>query len=90
MKIIYKYDLQITDKQSVEITGFESFLKVAEQNGKLCLWCIVNPDIKHVYKAEISIVGTGLPISYKPNVMKSNHLDSVVMSDGLVWHVFTN
>ena len=90
MKTIYKYDLKITDEQFVEIAGFHSFLKVAEQNGNLCLWCIVDTGIKHIYTAEINIVGTGTPVKFKTKIKHTSHLGSVVMSNGLVWHIFAD
>ena len=90
MKTIYKYELKITDEQYVEIEGFNGFLKVAEQNGILYLWCIVNKDDKSIYTAEINIQGTGNPIKYNTKIHTGSYFDSVLMSNGLVWHVFTN
>jgi len=90
MKTIYKYQLKITDTQYVEIEGFNGFLKVAEQNGGLCLWCIVNKEDKSIYTAEINIVGTGNPIPHKTKIHEGGYFDSVLMSSGLVWHIFAN
>lgn len=86
MRTIYKYELKIKDEQKVEISGMREFLKIAEQNGNLCLWCLVETNDKEVYTAEVVIVGTGHKIdSHLFN--KSTYFDSVVMSNGLVWHV---
>ena len=90
MTIIYKYELKITDTQLVEIEGFKDFLKVAEQKGNLYLWCLVNKEDKSIYFAEINIVGTGNPIEQSFKIHRGSYLDSVLMSNGLVWHIFTD
>lgn len=88
MKTIYKYQLEITDHQSLEIEGFNGFLKVADQNGNLCLWCLVNKEDKSIYTAEIKIVGTGNQITELDKIHQGSYFDSVLMGNGLVWHVF--
>ena len=90
MKTIYKYQLKITDTQYLEITGFNGFLKVAEQNGNLYLWCIVNKEDNSIYTAEINIVGTGSQIIHNTKIYQGSYFDSVLTSNGLVWHVFIN
>ena len=82
----------------MEIEGFIKFLKVAEQNGNLCLWCLVSREYKFTYRAEIYIVGTGAVVAPLANnsitdnykIHERSYFDSVLMSDGLVWHVFTS
>lgn len=92
MRTIHKYELKIQDKQFVEITGFVDYLKVAEQNGKLCLWVLVNTDETYTYTSNVYIVGTGNRISKDEEsstmIHKGTHFDSVLMSNGLVWHLF--
>jgi hypothetical protein len=89
MKTIHKHKLEITDEQTVNIKGFNGFLKAAEQEGNLCLWYFVNLEDQTDYTHNISIVGTGYAIT-KSNIHLGSHLDSVVMGSGLVWHVFTD
>jgi hypothetical protein len=87
MKKIYKYELLVCDIQKIQVTGFIHYLKVAEQDGKLFLWCLVNTEYDCPYEVNISIVGTGNSIEDN-NVNSNTYFDSVLMSNGLVWHVF--
>jgi len=46
MPIIYKYTIEITDKQIISLpglTGYSSLLHFEFQGGKLCLWALVDP-----------------------------------------------
>ena len=90
MKTIYKYELEITDEQKVVIHGYKSILKVAEQNGSLMLWCIVDPTMSFGKTINVDIVGTGHPINDERKCAKGGYFDTVVMTNGLVWHVFIN
>ena len=86
---IYKYTLEITDRQVIP-TGYLTAipLSVAEQNGQLMLWALVDsttiPKQKDkIYEMVVDVVGTGNPYDgTKP------FIGTVVMSYGLVWHVF--
>jgi uncharacterized protein CbrC (UPF0167 family) len=88
VKRIHKFIIKETDKQIVQIQGFQYFLKAAEQNGNLCVWCMVDTSQKHEYPAEITLIGTGNPIENDYRVLKAYHIDTVLMSHGLVWHIF--
>jgi hypothetical protein len=85
MSVIYKYPLEITDRQSIAVQGFESILKVAEQHHNLYMWCIVNPTAGRTTQLSVEIVGTGNPMT---DIQSKDHFDSVLMSNGLVWHIF--
>ena len=85
---ILKYELKITDRQSILLKQFARPLAVAEQNGKLMLWAAVGTDVDatgYKYEIAVEIVGTGHSVTL--NKLKP-HIGSVVMSNGLVWHVF--
>jgi len=84
---IFKYELEITDFQKVEISGFRKTLKVAEQNGNLCLWCLVQTLDKEIFIMDVYINGTGHEIKHE-YFNREKYFDSVVMKNGLVWHVF--
>jgi len=90
MRIIHKYQLKTTDSQLLESEGFNEFLKVAEQNGNICIWCLVNKEDKSIYTAKINIVGTGVFITDKVQIHQVNYFDSVFMKSGYVWHIFIN
>jgi len=85
---IHKYELKITESQKISISGcYASILSVAEQNGKLMTWVIVDEQIKHGARPSIyvEIVGTG----HSPPSQR-RFIGTVVMSDGFVWHVFAD
>ena len=61
MKVIYKYPLEVTDDQFINIPKNFQILTVQVQNGCPCLWVEVDPESPVVY-AHIVIIGTGHPI----------------------------
>ena len=81
---IWKFPLQITDRQVVEMPVLARPLSVAEQDGQLMMWAHVNEKSNEKRNYEIRIIGTGngMPDSV------GNFIGTVVMSYGLVWHVF--
>lgn len=90
MKVIYKYELDITGTQSIKLYAGYKILSVQEQNGKLILWVVVNTDNNPQFM-QIEIVGTGHEIT-EPNELFAywEHISTVQMNNGLVWHVFDN
>lgn len=87
MQKIYKYTLRITDIQKVEMPMNNTVLSAKEQNGNLCLWVLVDINQKTELNYEIEIFGTGNPFEGGTGVMRE-FIDTVVMSNGLVWHLF--
>ena len=61
MKTIWKYRLELTDTQTIEVPEGFQFLTVQVQGGETCLWALVNPD-QPKQKINVSIYGTGNPI----------------------------
>lgn len=58
MNTIYKYPLQIEDRQVVEMPKNARILSIQVQNGVPCIWAKVNPKSEKE-KRVIYIVGTG-------------------------------
>ena len=81
-RVIFKYGLRIADIQVVFMPDQAEILSVAAQDGKLCLWAIVNPESEKVDR-HIEIIGTG---SSMPSVERI-FLGTVLMPP-FVWHVF--
>lgn len=83
---IHKYTLTLDDFQTVIMPTGANIIRVAEQQGKLCIWAEVDPEAsKHLRK--FMIVGTGRPLP--PPSAKRVHIDTVVMPGGnLVVHVY--
>lgn len=61
MKTIWKFSLEMTDDQLVEMPKGAMVLSVQTQHEKPCLWALVDPDQKREER-KISIRGTGHPI----------------------------
>lgn len=95
MEKIFKYELEITDEQTIDMPSLSRILSVQEQNGKLCLWAVVE-EKNAIKPRKIIICGTGNPLpdglrefSYDaPSGYTTEFIGTVQMSYGLVWHVF--
>jgi hypothetical protein len=84
MNTVYKWPLDLTDVQEVAIPEGTRCLHVGEQNGVLTLWGWCDSD-EPLRDRRIAVVGTGNPA---PSSREANHLGTVVMPNGFVWHVF--
>lgn len=83
MKAIWKYELEIADRQEVYIPQGAEILAVDNHKGGLCVWALVDKDSTIQEPIAFRIVGTGNP--FEDTGLK--YLDSVVI-DPFVWHVF--
>jgi len=83
---IYKYLLEVTDEQVLELPKNAGILSVAEQNGNIVLYAMVNPEM-HTEKIRIAIIGTGHEI---PRPQDLDRFVGTVKQRGglLMWHVF--
>ncbi len=90
MRTIWKYPIQVTDRQSVRMPTGSTVLSCQFQDGQLCLWAMVNSDLAvkgaDVYENRIVyVIGTGHQI---PNV-PLGFISTVQMAGGtLIFHVF--
>ena len=85
--VVYKYELPQDGEK--EITGsFNHFLKVGEQDGKLVLWTENYLDDKNSVTIAFVVVGTGWEYVKCIDGTYLKYVDTVQMSDGLIWHVF--
>lgn len=82
MKTIYKYPLEITSEQEVEVLQGHN-LCVQMQGNTPCLWVMGSPDLPKV-KLLIQIAGTGQSHSH----IDSSHYIGTVQQAGFVWHIF--
>lgn len=60
MRKIYKYALEIVDRQALYIPGHAKLLDVQIQNGVPCLWALVDTNEEERERV-IQIFGTGHP-----------------------------
>lgn len=80
--VIYKYPLEVTDEQIIDMPGSARLLSVQMQRGVVCLWAWVDPNAIPK-KRHIVIIGTGNPISFFPG-----EFVGAVQQGQFVWHVF--
>ena len=57
-KVIWKYSLQVTDEQVIDMPKGASLLTVQVQGEMACLWAIVEPSMP-MEKRTFVVVGTG-------------------------------
>lgn len=81
-KTIWKYELSVTDEQSVMMPAGAKFLSVDRQGDWLCLWALVDPN-KGKVRRGLGIVGTGNPCPYE-----RAQFVGTVQAPPFVWHVF--
>jgi len=86
MRTIHKKILKLAEYQEIEIVGLEKILKISEQNGEICVWYIIQTENELSQNVGIDIYGTGFDLkSYT-----KNYFDTLITSNGLVWHIFIN
>jgi len=85
MATVFKYELEVTDRQAVLLPPNAVILSAQVQHGKVCLWVNLESDELHLSgPRDIRIYGTGHPIAES-----LRFIDTVQLSGGsLVFHVF--
>lgn len=85
MITIHKYTLDIKGFQQIEIPGYQQCLSVKRQRHTLVLYALVdtNPALRAI-TLPVRIVGTG----NTAEVEDYRFVNTVMMPNGLVWHVF--
>jgi hypothetical protein len=85
MQTIWKWQLEITDTQELEVPVGTKFLSTGlDGEGQLCIWGAVDTKQQERYKRLIAITGTGNPSDRARGLC---FLGSVTMPP-YVWHVF--
>lgn len=83
MKTIWKYKLETTDEQFIEMPKGSVILSVQIQKEELCLWALVDSAEQHIDRRLIQILGTGNPIKEEPRMFIGTY-----QIKGFVGHVF--
>jgi hypothetical protein len=60
MKTVWKYQLEVKDRQSIAIPSDYKFLSVQTQDDIPCVWVLVDP-ASHLLTVDIITHGTGHP-----------------------------
>jgi len=83
MKTIYKYPIQITDEQEIEMPFASKVIHAGlDPQGTPCLWAVVDTE-SSPEPVSVLVVGTGNPMPFHPE----RHVGSFVQGP-FVWHVF--
>lgn len=80
--VIYKYPIEVTDRQIVSAPAAAKWRFVALQHGRITVWAEVDPtapEIGHIFH----IYGTGHPIL----TSDLNFIGSI-MDGAFVWHIY--
>lgn len=87
---IWKYKLELTDEQDVEMPVNAQILCVQEQHGKIMLWAVVDETVEALkLKHRIVIYGTGKPVDPKRDMTYIGTVQIDNVGEGtLVWHIF--
>ena len=86
-KTIWKFELETTDNQTIEMPVNAEILTVQTQNEIPCIWALVDPTETKV-KRFIEVFGTGHDIHYDMGVSR-NYLGTYQLQGGSsVFHVF--
>ena len=84
---IYKYTLEVTDVQDIQLPVDAQILTVQTQHGAPQLWAIVDADSKRTRTRRLVIHGTGHPVHEHADI--GCYLGTFQLHDGrLVFHVF--
>jgi len=84
-KVIWKFELETTDKQRIKIPLGAEILTIQTQDGVPCIWALVNPDNTNE-DIFIEIFGTGHEINYGMGADRK-YLGTYQLGS-LVFHVF--
>jgi len=87
MTVIYKYRINLTPTQILELPQGAQILHVGEDTSStdICVWAAVDPTTTQMVRVPIYVLGTGmLPFPAEP----LRHLGSVKQGV-FIWHIFT-
>lgn len=82
MKRIFKYPIQITDRETIEMPGGAKILSAQVQGNTICLWAEVDTEMVPQPRT-IAVYGTGNPMPEDPGLFIGT-----VQTPPFVWHVY--
>lgn len=84
MNTIHKYELLLTDEQTIDTRSGAIVLSAIEQNGSLVLYAMVD-DQAVIEPLRVGIFGTGNPVLLAGDW---RFVNTVPTASGYVWHIF--
>lgn len=85
-KTIWKYSLEITDKQFIKMPKGSEILTISIQNDVLCIWAMVDPSNQDEDRC-FEIFGTG-HIIYDQRKTKREFIGTFRANRDLIFHCF--
>lgn len=85
MMAIYKYQLALVDRQSIDMPSDANILSVQLQNGIPTIWAEVSPDAP-IFPRRFAMICTGETISASYSNRK--YLATLQLHTGIVLHVY--
>lgn len=85
MRRIFKYQLSISDEQTVSLPIGSRILSLQVQRGIPCIWAIVDDEQSKTSQVVIRMFGTGHCISYEES---NDRFAGTIQVRDLVFHVF--
>lgn len=82
MKTIHKFGLEI-GSNSLDLPDGAQVLTAQEQGGRIQMWVLVNPEVKHLQHRKFHVYGTGDTLPVNPG-----RYIATVQRGWTVWHVF--
>ena len=77
-----------TSSKFVTLPRHAAIINVGEQDGQLILWAVVDTDQSGVVNVPIEVYGTGAPMERFNRGEIREHIKTVQMINGDVWHIF--
>ena len=85
MKVIYKYELDVIDRQAIKMPKGANILSIQVQNGEPHIWAMVDNEAETELR-DFATIGTGNPVHIDPT---SPFIATYqIMEGALVFHVF--
>ena len=83
----WKFKLPGPGEHDIEMPKHSIVMKVAEQGGELFVWAWVFVDEKEKSSTRFRVLATGEEVHHYLD-RQMDYLDTVVMKNGLVWHIW--
>ena len=85
MEQVWKYELPGADIVTRELPFGAKVLSVGEQNGRIMLWALVNPNAVDMVERRFRVAGTGHPVEPTLDFL---FIGTVQFGNGLVFFSF--
>ena len=83
MRTIYKYPLDVTNRQTLVLPIGSYILSLQDQNGIPTIWALVDSEQTETMSHEITMYGTGHPLSHDSGTWLAT-----LQLGSFVWHFF--